>query len=111
MRRFMCWRALSTILKMRSRGWPMNLDAATARVPRAPWEGRPQKGPLRADVGAEAGQTARDLFELTRPEVDWLRVAGSMGVEAARAETLENLADLLRGAFTRKGPFLIELVL
>ena len=63
------------------------------------------------DVGAPPGQTARDLFELQRPEIDWLRVAGSMGVEAARAETLENLADLLRGAFTRKGPFLIELTL
>jgi len=64
-----------------------------------------------ADVGAEAGQTARDLFELMRPEVDWLRVAGSMGVEAARADTLERFADLLRGAFARKGPFLIELTL
>ena len=64
-----------------------------------------------ADVGAAAGQTARDLFELKRPEVDWLRVAGSMGVEAARADTLESFADLLRGAFARKGPFLIELML
>jgi acetolactate synthase I/II/III large subunit len=64
-----------------------------------------------ADVGAPAGQTARDLFELMRPEVDWLRVAGSMGVEAARADTLERFADLLAGAFARKGPFLIELIL
>ena len=46
-----------------------------------------------------------------RPEVDWLRVAGSMGVEAARADTLERFADLLRGALARKGPFLIELAL
>jgi acetolactate synthase-1/2/3 large subunit len=64
-----------------------------------------------ADVGAPPGQTARDLFELMRPEVDWQRVAGSMGVEAARADTLENFADLLRGALARKGPFLIELIL
>jgi acetolactate synthase-1/2/3 large subunit len=64
-----------------------------------------------ADVGAPPGQTARDLFELQRPEVDWSRVAGSMGVEAARADTLERFADLLGGAFVRKGPFLIELVL
>jgi acetolactate synthase-1/2/3 large subunit len=64
-----------------------------------------------ADVGAPPGQTARDLFELMRPNVDWLRVAGSMGVEAGRADTLERFADLLRGAFARKGPFLIELML
>jgi acetolactate synthase I/II/III large subunit len=64
-----------------------------------------------ADVGAPPGQTARDLFELMRPNVDWLRVAGSMGVEAGRADTLERFADLLRGAFARKGPFLIELTL
>ncbi|MEA2824241.1 MAG: acetolactate synthase large subunit [Alphaproteobacteria bacterium] len=64
-----------------------------------------------ADVGAPPGQTARDLFELMRPNVDWLRVAGSMGVEAGRADTLDRFADLLRGAFARKGPFLIELML
>jgi hypothetical protein len=33
------------------------------------------------------------------------------GVEAARAQTLENLADLLAVSNRRKGPFLIELVI
>jgi hypothetical protein len=32
-------------------------------------------------------------------------------VEAARAETLEDLADLLGASNRRKGPFLIELVI
>jgi acetolactate synthase-1/2/3 large subunit len=34
-----------------------------------------------------------------------------MGVEAARAETLEEFADLLAASYRRKGPFLIELVI
>jgi acetolactate synthase-1/2/3 large subunit len=34
-----------------------------------------------------------------------------MGVEAARAETLERFAALLTHANGRRGPFLIELVL
>jgi hypothetical protein len=36
---------------------------------------------------------------------------GAMRVEAARAQTLENLADLLAVSNRRKGPFLIELVI
>jgi hypothetical protein len=32
-----------------------------------------------------------------------------MGVEAARADSLERLADLLRHSFSTAGPFLIEI--
>jgi acetolactate synthase-1/2/3 large subunit len=32
-------------------------------------------------------------------------------VEAARATTLEQCADLMRASFARPGPFLIELVI
>jgi acetolactate synthase-1/2/3 large subunit len=60
-------------------------------------------------VGAVPGKTARDLFELDRPEINWLRMAGSMGVESARADTLGRFADLLAHANARRGPFLIEL--
>jgi acetolactate synthase-1/2/3 large subunit len=62
-------------------------------------------------VGAVAGKNALDLFEIDRPEIDWVRMAESQGVEAARAETIERFADLLRHANSRRGPFLIELVL
>jgi acetolactate synthase-1/2/3 large subunit len=58
-----------------------------------------------------AGKNSLDLFEINRPEIDWVRMAGSQGVEAARAETVERFADLLRHANGRRGPFLIELVL
>jgi len=64
-----------------------------------------------AKVGANLGRTALDLFDLGNPSLDWIRMAGAMGVEAARAETLEELADLLRASNRRAGPFLIELVI
>jgi len=62
-------------------------------------------------VGAVAGKTALDLFEIDRPTLGFVQMANSMGVEAARAESLEQFADLLRHAYARRGPFLIELPL
>jgi acetolactate synthase I/II/III large subunit len=64
-----------------------------------------------AKVGANPGRTALDLFDLENPTLDWIRLAAGMGVEAARANTLEGLADLLSASYGRKGPFLIELVI
>jgi acetolactate synthase-1/2/3 large subunit len=62
-------------------------------------------------VGATPGRTALDLFDLTNPTIDWVALAGSLGVEAARATSLEELADLLTVSNSRQGPFLIEMVL
>jgi acetolactate synthase-1/2/3 large subunit len=64
-----------------------------------------------AQVGAVAGKAALDMFEVARPALDWPMLANSMGVEAARADTLERFADLTRHANGRRGPFLIELML
>jgi acetolactate synthase I/II/III large subunit len=64
-----------------------------------------------ANVGANPGRTALDLFDLGNPTLDWVRLAAGMGVEAACARTLEELADLLTASYRRKGPFLIELVI
>jgi acetolactate synthase-1/2/3 large subunit len=64
-----------------------------------------------AKVGANPGRTALDLFDLENPTLNWIHLAAGMGVEAARAETLEELADLLTASFKRNGPFLIELVI
>jgi acetolactate synthase I/II/III large subunit len=63
-----------------------------------------------AKVGANPGRTALDLFDLSSPSLDWPRLAGAIGVEAARAETLDQFGDLLRVSYRQKGPFLIELV-
>jgi len=59
-------------------------------------------------VGAQPGRASNELFDLARPELDWLKLAGGMGVEAARVDTLEGFADVFKSACGRKGPFLIE---
>lgn len=63
-----------------------------------------------AGVGAQAGETAMNMLDLTRPALDWVSLAKGMGVDAARVTTLEQLADVFMAANKRKGPFLIELV-
>ncbi|MBE7365942.1 acetolactate synthase large subunit [Ramlibacter pallidus] len=60
-------------------------------------------------VGATPGPTAMNMLDLGNPGLDWVHLANGMGVEAARAATMEECADLLRGSFARSGPFLIEL--
>jgi acetolactate synthase-1/2/3 large subunit len=59
-------------------------------------------------VGATPGRASNELFDLARPELDWVKLAGGMGVEAARVETLEGFADVFKSACARRGPFLIE---
>jgi len=62
-----------------------------------------------ANVGANPGRTALDMMDLGNPDIDWVRMANSLGVEAARADTLERCGDLMSQASSRPGPFLIEL--
>jgi acetolactate synthase I/II/III large subunit len=61
-----------------------------------------------AAVGAQPGPASRELFDLSRPEIRWTKLAEGMGVEAERVETLERFADVFRAASQRRGPFLIE---
>jgi acetolactate synthase-1/2/3 large subunit len=66
-----------------------------------------------ANVGVEGppGVNAQAMMQFDRPAIDWLKLSESFGVEAARAETLEACADLIRSSNRRSGPFLIELVI
>ena len=59
-------------------------------------------------VGAKPGRASNELFDLARPALDWVKLAGGMGVEATSVETLEDFADVFKSACGRKGPFLIE---
>jgi acetolactate synthase-1/2/3 large subunit len=61
-------------------------------------------------VGATPGATAMAMLDLGRPDLDWVRLANGMGVEAARATTMEQCADLMARSFGADGPFLIELM-
>jgi acetolactate synthase-1/2/3 large subunit len=64
-----------------------------------------------ANAGERSGSVARDLFDLERPAIDWIRLAGALGVEAARACSLDEFADLFASSCSHSGPFLIELVI
>ena len=60
------------------------------------------------NVGAQPGPASNELFDLARPEIDWVALAGSLGVEAAQVENLERFATVFKAACSRRGPFLIE---
>jgi len=62
-------------------------------------------------VGATPGPTAMSMLDLGNPNLDFVKLAEGMGVEAARATTLEGCADLMRQSFARPGPFVIDLVI
>ncbi len=60
-------------------------------------------------VGANPGPTAMNMLDLGNPDIGWVKLASSFGMEAAHADTLEACADLMTQSFRRPGPFLIEL--
>ncbi len=63
-------------------------------------------------VGADAaGPRARDLLDLSRPDLDFVALATGMGVPASRAATAEEFAKQLGQAVAEPGPHLVEAVL
>ena len=62
-------------------------------------------------VGAAPGATAMRMLDLGNPHLDWVQLANGMGVAAARADTMEQCADLMAASFGSTSPFLIELVI
>ncbi|WPB58975.1 acetolactate synthase large subunit [Xylophilus sp. GOD-11R] len=64
-----------------------------------------------AGVGAKPGPTAMSMLDLGNPGIDFVKLAQGMGVEAARATTIEQCEDLMRASFAQDGPFLIELMI
>jgi len=59
----------------------------------------------------QPGPRVRDMFEIGRPDLDWVLLAKGMGVPGIRVNSLEEFANALRGAFVRQGPMLIEVPL
>lgn len=57
------------------------------------------------------GPASTDLFDLSRPDIDFVKLAESMGVQATKAETAEQFAGQFAAAVSRPGPHLIEAVL
>ena len=58
-------------------------------------------------VGAP-GPRAREMFEIGRPDLDWVHLAKGMGVPATRVSSLDAFAKALRAGFEGDGPTLIE---
>ena len=59
----------------------------------------------------EPGPRAREMFEIGRPDLDWVQLAKGMGVPAERATSLEGFGKLLKRGFEAEGPSLIEVSL
>ena len=64
-----------------------------------------------ANVGANPGRTAMDMMDLGNPDLDWVQMANSMGVQAARVETMEAFNDVFVQANATDGPFVVELAI
>ena len=56
----------------------------------------------------EIGDRASDLFDLSRPFIDFVLLAGSMGVPGRIAKTCEEFSAALELSFSQPGPFVIE---
>jgi acetolactate synthase-1/2/3 large subunit len=60
-------------------------------------------------VGAEsAGERARSMLDIARPEIDFVALATGMGVPAARVDGTSGLVRELGRALSTRGPYLIE---
>ena len=64
----------------------------------------------RVGAGSAPGPKALDLLDLSRPTMDFVKIAEGMGVPARRVTTCEEFADALRAAFAEPGPHVIEAV-
>jgi acetolactate synthase-1/2/3 large subunit len=62
-------------------------------------------------VGARTDGNAADLFDLSRPPIDFVALAQGMGVDAVRAETAEQVMAALERALAEPGPHLIDAIL
>jgi len=59
----------------------------------------------------DPGSRALDMFEIGRPDLDWVHLAKGMGVPAMRVTSLAEFAKALRQGFESEGPSLIEVPL
>lgn len=59
---------------------------------------------------AEGDTKALSMFDLTNPTIDWVALAGSLGVEAVRVEDVESFSAAFGSAMAGRGPRLIEAV-
>ena len=66
---------------------------------------------MRRTGAAIIGPRADQMIDISRPELDWVRLAAGLGVEASRAATTAQFQDQFRRALSHPGPRLIEAAL
>ena len=64
----------------------------------------------RVGAGSAPGPKALDLLDLSRPTMDFVKIAEGMGVPARRVSTCEEFADAMRAAIAEPGPHVIDAV-
>ncbi len=66
---------------------------------------------MRRTEAGPVGERAEAMIDLRRPALDWVALASGLGVQAARAQSAHEFADLFSAAMCEDGPFVIEAVL
>ena len=56
----------------------------------------------------ETGKIAASLFDIGKPDLDWVKMAAGFGVPGAKADSAEELVALLQRGYREPGPFLIQ---
>jgi acetolactate synthase-1/2/3 large subunit len=54
------------------------------------------------------GEKSNEMVDLRRPELDFVQLAGSMGVRASKAQSIQEFVEQFRRAVAEPGPYLIE---
>lgn len=63
-------------------------------------------------VGAEnVGPKALDMLDISRPDIDFCKIAEGMGVNAMRAQNADDINRAMEHCMKNKGPHLIEVVI
>jgi acetolactate synthase-1/2/3 large subunit len=65
---------------------------------------------VRAGIDAQT-HTASELFDLSRPKIDFVHIATGFGVPARRVTTQRQLTKALQESFSEPGPSLIEVII
>ena len=59
----------------------------------------------------DPGTKVLPMFDLSNPDLDWVKLAGGMGMEAGRAETADEFNTQFAAAMDEPGPHLIEAII
>jgi len=63
-------------------------------------------------VGVEnPGEKARSMLDLSKPNIDWTKIAEGMGVSATRATSTQEFEQQFKQAMQERGPRLIEVII